>query len=117
MQFLKYIAPLAAVAILGYWTLSPSSPEGNASENPSETVPYLCRETKQVVMAPLGSVPHVNPKTGRATLFRALHCPDCKKWHAVPPPDVFPGNPLTYPCPKHKKPMTTNGPLNENRPR
>lgn len=117
MRSLRYLGPLVGLAMLGYWIFSPSSQEGNASENVMETVPYLCRETKQVVRVPLGSVPAVNPATGRATLFRALYCPDCKKWHAVPPPDVFPGNPLTYSCPKHHRAMTADGPLDANNPR
>jgi hypothetical protein len=117
MQLLKYLGPIVALTLLGYWIFSPSSPEGNASENTRESVPYICRETKQVVLAPLAPVPVVNSQTGRATLFRALYCPDCKKWHAVPPPDVFPGNPLTYPCPKHRHVMTTDGPLDESKPR
>jgi hypothetical protein len=117
MKQLKYIAPLLGLAILGYWIFSPASREGNASENTIETVPYICRETKQIVEAPLTQVPAVNPNTGRATLFRALYCPACKKWHTVPPPDVFPGNPLMYPCPKHHRPMTMDGPMDANKSR
>lgn len=117
MQLLKYIAPIVTLALLGLWFLTPGSQEGNAQESVIETVPYICRETKQVIEAPVSPVPAVNPNTGRATLFRALYCSDCKKWHAVPPPDVFPGNPVTYPCPKHRQPMTNEGPLDANPPR
>src|SRR5688572_1021420 len=112
MQILKYIGPLVALGLLGYWLINPGSQEGNASEDVIAAIPYICRETKQVIEAALSPVPAVNPKTGRATLFRALYCPDCKKWHAVPPPDVFAGNPLTYRCPKHHHPMSQKGPIN-----
>jgi hypothetical protein len=117
MKFLKYFAPIIGLVLIGYWLVSPTSQEGNASENSIEAVPYICRETKQIIEAPLSQVPAVNPATGRATLFRALYCSACKKWHAVPPPDVFSGNPLTYSCPKHRQPMTMDGPLETHKGR
>ena len=117
MRYLKYIGLSLGLLLLGTWIFSPGSQEGKASEKGIETVPYLCRETKMVVKAAPAPVPAVNPQTGKATLYRALYCPDCKKWHAVPPPDVFAGHPLTYPCPKHRRAMSAEGPLNDDKPR
>ena len=114
MRLLRILGPLAGLLTLGVWILWPSVPEGNASEHASEIVPYICRESKQIIEAPLNPVPAIHPETGRATLFRALYCAKCKKWHAVPPPEAFPGNPLTYPCPKHRVLMKQDGPLNSN---
>jgi hypothetical protein len=111
MQSLKYVGLLLGVGLLGYGIFSASSPAESASADAA--VVYVCRETKQLVQAPPQQVPAVNPNTGRATLYRAMYCADCRKWHAVPPPEAFPGNPLTYRCPKHHHQMTADGPINE----
>jgi hypothetical protein len=102
---------LVSVGLFSLWQLIGCSPAENGPQESASNVVYLCRETKQIVQAPPQKVPAVHPGTGRATLFRALYCPECKIWRAVPPPDVFAGNPLTYRCPKHQKPMTVDGPL------
>lgn len=86
----------------------------SAVETSSEPdVAYLCSETKELVLAPKQAVPAIHPETGRATLMRALYCAQCEQWHAVPPPDVYSGNPLGYPCPKHRTAMQEQGPLLE----
>ena len=110
MTTMKYIGLLVAVAILGYWLLPDPPRDRSASAETAQDVAYLCKETKKLIKAPPQPVPAVNPQTGRATLYRALYCGECKAWKAVPPPDVFPGNPLTYPCPKHQRQMTSTGP-------
>ena len=111
MRIAKCFGLLAALGGLAYWLMATGSEGGKASAEPAGDVVYLCRETQKLLKAPAQPVPAVNPDTGRPTLYRALYCSDCKKWHAVPPPDVFPGNPLSYPCPKHRRPMSAAGPL------
>ena len=76
-------------------------------------VPYLCAETNQLVRAPAQPTPALNPITGRKTLLRALYCPQCGKWQAVPPSDLFHANPLSFRCPKHRCDMTPDGPPDE----
>lgn len=83
----------------------------DAQPTPEPQVVYLCRETGELIRGARQSLPAVNPNTGRATLQLALYCDKCDRWHAVPPPDVFPGNPLGYPCPKHHVPMSDSGPM------
>jgi hypothetical protein len=113
MENLKYAGLLVGVGLLAYWVLPAGSPARSAATDSPTDVAYLCRETSQLILAPPQQVPAVNPQTGRATLFRALYCPDCQDWRAVPPPETFSGNPLTYPCPKHKRQMTATGPLRD----
>ena len=74
-------------------------------------VVYLCRETREIITGPAQATPALNPRTGRATLVRGLYCEKCRKWHAVPPPDVHPGNPLAWPCPVHSQTMSLEGPV------
>ncbi len=114
MQSLKYILLLATVGVAAYWILPSRSSRGNVSRDTTEDVMYLCRETKQRMQAPPQQVPAMNPQTGRATLYRALYCAECKGWRAVPPPELYPGNPLTYRCPKHHRQMTSSGLLENN---
>jgi hypothetical protein len=86
---------------------------GSQSAESGNEVVYICNETKQLVTAELQPVPAVNPTTGRPTLLRALYCEKCRKWHAVPPPEVFPDHPAKYPCPKHGMPMSETGPMDQ----
>ena len=72
---------------------------------------FAAAETGEFISAPPQPVPAVNPHTGRATLQRALYCPQCRRWHVVPPPDVLNGPPAGYPCPQHKIAMQEQGPL------
>lgn len=111
MQALKYICVLCLVGIAAYWLLPDRSPSRTTSAETVPDVVYLCKETNQLIKAPPQQVPATNPDTGRATLYRALYCAECETWKVVPPPDVFPGNPLTYPCPKHRRQMTATGPI------
>lgn len=113
MKSLNYLVFLIGVGVLSYWLL-PDRPSAKSAS--ADTVPkvfYLCEETEELVKAPLQQVPATNPQTGRKTLYRALYCSDCEKWRAVPPPEVYPGNPLAYRCPKHDCPMAVSGPNDE----
>jgi len=83
----------------------------DAADIPVEQVMYRCEETGELIQAPPQIVPAPHPETGTPTLYRALYCPKCQKWQVVPPPDVFNGAPEAYPCPIHKTPMQTTGPL------
>ena len=105
----KQILAFTAVAAMTLLFVSGCGDEQVAAEESNDVV-YLCKETKKVVRAPLQPTPAVNPETGRKTLFRALYCSRCKKWHAIPPSEERSGNPLRYRCPKHKSTMSPNGP-------
>ena len=98
---------LAIVVLSG--TISCKDLSGD--ESAVADVVYLCRETNEMVTAPPQTTPAVNPRTGRPTLVRGLYCEKCRKWRAVPPRDVYAGNPLSWPCPRHRQPMSPDGPL------
>ena len=83
----------------------------SGDESAVAVVVYLCRETNEIVTARPQPTPAVNPRTGRPTLVRGLYCDKCRKWRPIPPPEVYSGNPLSCPCPRHKQPMSPNGPL------
>jgi hypothetical protein len=110
MRYLKYLSVLVLIASVSYWLLSADSSAESASAEGGSVV-YLCRESQGLFRLPAQPVPALNPETGRATLYRALYCPTCRKWQPVPPADVFPGNPLSYPCPKHQRTMRADGPM------
>lgn len=104
--------PPTQLALAGVLLLAAVSCQ-DAPESESAQVVYLCRETKQLVVGPPQPTPAVNPRTGRPTLVRSLYCAKCRRWRAVPPPDVHPGNPMTWPCPVHRQTMSPEGPLPE----
>ena len=79
-------------------------------------VVYICKETNAVMAGPLGALPALNPRTGRRTLVRALYCSQCLGWYPIPSPEMLPGNPLSYRCPRHHVPMSLEGPVPEYRP-
>jgi hypothetical protein len=81
------------------------------SRDSEQRAVYFCRETKRPVVAAVQPTPAINPATGRRTLVRALYCPQCKAWRAVPPDAAANGNPLASKCPKHRCPLTADGPL------
>ncbi|TWU11421.1 hypothetical protein CA54_02280 [Symmachiella macrocystis] len=85
---------------------------GPPADKPVDVV-YRCSETGNYVSAPPQPVPAVNPHTGRATLQRALYCPQCQHWYVVPPPNVHNGPVAGYLCPQHKLAMQEQGPLPE----
>ena len=114
MQPIKYFMLLVTVGLLACWVLPSSSSKENPSRESVKDVVYVCRETKELIKAPPQKVPATNPSTGRATLYRALYCSECRRWHPVPPPELYSGNPLTYRCPKHHRQMTASGPLDQN---
>jgi hypothetical protein len=87
--------------------------ESNSHDSQERRAVYFCRETKKPVVAAVQPTPAVNPATGRRTLVRALYCPQCKAWRAVPPDAAANGNPLATKCPKHRCPLTADGPLPE----
>lgn len=72
---------------------------------------YVCSETGEIVVAAAEPTPAVNPKTGRRTLLRGLYCDQCRKWYSVPPARREGANPLHQRCPKHRTPLSQNGPL------
>ena len=89
------------------------SPRAEVEEDePAPDPVYICRDSGRLVSMPFEPAPAVNPDTGKRTLYLALYCDTCKKWHAVPPPDVYRGNPFSYPCPVHHQPMAATGPMN-----
>ena len=98
-----------AIAIVGVVAM-PGCSDAPADE-PQKSVVYICRETRQFRRAPPQPSPIVNPKTGRKTMFRALYCSRCKRWHAIPPAEERSGNPLRYQCPKHHCAMSLEGPM------
>jgi hypothetical protein len=71
---------------------------------------YVCTETGETLRLPPQSVPGVNPKTGRRTLFRGAYCPECNRWYAAPAPNHQAGNPKSLSCHIHKIAMTFDGP-------
>jgi len=101
--------PVLSVAFAGVVAL-PGCSDSPGSDEAQTNVVYLCRETQQLRRAPRQPSPIVNPKTGRKTMFRALYCSRCKRWHVIPPGEEQTGNPLRYKCPKHRCPMSENGP-------
>lgn len=96
-------------ASLGLFSASGCGGESAADEQPK--VVYVCEESKQLVEAPQQPTPAEHPETGKATLLRALYCEACKKWHVVPPSELYPKDPLSYPCPRHKAQMKPDGPM------
>lgn len=84
---------------------------GSESSGERKSAVYFDRETKQLVVAEVQPTPAVHPQTGRRTLVRALYCPQCRKWQAVPPDDVRNGHPRNQKCRKHGCPLTADGPL------
>lgn len=90
--------------------LCSSCAEEEATGAPVRSVPYLCRESGELLLAPEGPTPAVHPQTGQATLLRALYCERCGKWLPVPPADVYRGNPLSYQCPDHEAALSSTGP-------
>jgi hypothetical protein len=96
-----------ALAFVVVWLVRP----GQADASAVPDVVHVCRETGQLIIAPPQPTPAINPRTGRATLYRALYCRACGRWHAVPPSEAGGGNPLSNLCPRHRQPMSAEGPL------
>ena len=69
-------------------------------------VVYLDRQTGQLVVA---SPEPVHLDAGRPARVRALYCSRCERWCAVP--STYPGNPRSYLCPRHHRPMSEDGPI------
>lgn len=90
--------------------LSGCGAEAPANET---NVIYICRETNELIRAPRQPTPAVHPETGRKTLVPALYCKQCEQWRAVPPSQAFNRNPLSLKCPKHKGPLSPDGPIPE----
>ena len=99
------------VLAAGLLSCAASCGDASGDEPTAAHIVYLCRETQELITAPPQPTPAVNPKTGRATLVRGLYCDKCQRWHPVPPPDVHPGNPLSWPCPVHRRTMSPDGPI------
>jgi hypothetical protein len=76
----------------------------------SEAIVYVCTETYETLSAPPQSVPAINSKTGRRTLYRGVYCVECKRWYPAPPSEHRNGNPKPLRCRIHKIEMTFAGP-------
>lgn len=74
---------------------------------------YVCRETGDVMKAPAGPTPALNPKTGKRTLVRGLYCSKCGEWKPSPPSSAFQSNPRHLRCAKDGTPLATDGPGQE----
>lgn len=99
--------PLAALALLMTAGCGKTEPD---RETPKQIV-YFDRATKKPVVAAAGDeVPAKHPVTGKRTLVPALYCKKCKKWYPAPPLDLQQRDPNARNCPRHKVPMTTDGP-------
>lgn len=100
---------LAAVPFAG----GCGSQQTTDGESPAPIV-YVDTRTKAVVLAErTADLPAVNPATGRRTLMPGLYCAKCRKWYPAPPLDVQQRNPASRKCPKHRTPLTADGPLPE----
>lgn len=108
---IQLISPILAILTAAGMLVSASGCGGESSATEQDTVVYVCTEDKTLVNAPVQPTPAEHPETGRPTLLRALYCKTCDKWHAVPPPAVYPRDPLSYVCPRHDQPMSAEGPL------
>lgn len=98
---------LAALAVLSTAGCGKTEPE---QQVPAEMV-YFDRATKKPVVAAAGDeVPAKHPVTGKRTLVPALYCSKCKNWYPAPPLDLQQRDPNARNCPRHKIPMTMNGP-------
>ena len=91
--------------------MSLSGCSSNTAADDQQTVVYVCEESKTLIKAPQQPTPAEHPETGQPTLLRALYCARCNTWHVVPPTDIYPRDPLSYACPKHKIPMSAEGPM------
>lgn len=102
----------AILVISGGLLLAFLSPRNEAEEDePAPDPVYICSDTGKLVSLPFEPAPAINPDTGKRTLYLALYCDACQKWHSVPPPDVYRANPFSYPCPVHRQPMAATGPM------
>jgi hypothetical protein len=91
--------------------LSLSGCNSNTAADEQQTVVYVCEESKTLIKAPQQPTPAMHPETEQPTLLRALYCSKCNKWHTVPPTEIYPRDPLSYACPRHKAPMSAEGPM------
>ncbi|HUG91805.1 MAG TPA: hypothetical protein VML55_13285 [Planctomycetaceae bacterium] len=110
MRGIVYIAALAALGLSICVVISLVTGPDASAETDAQVV-YLCRETQELIRGRPQPTPAVNPETGRPTLYRALYCAKCEKWQAVAPSEVYGGNPLSTVCPRHREPMSPEGPL------
>lgn len=106
-KILIVIGGFALPAVYGCGTSASPGTQADARD-----AVYYDRATKAPVVAPRSEeVPAKHPVTGKPTLVPALYCKQCDKWYPAPPLEVQQRNPESRNCPKHKKPMTTKGPL------
>lgn len=114
MNNLKFCAALGLFAAALYLVILPAIdsllPRRVTAED-SRRMVYVCQETGALTVGPPQPTPAVNPETGRATLVSALYCPKCERWRAAPPLELLQRNPSAGQCPKHRVPLTTDGPL------
>ena len=99
---------IALSAVLG---LAVAGCTASEPQEDTRTAVYLDRETKKPVVARLQPTPAVHPETGKRTLVRALYCPKCRRWKAVPPDGNRNGHPGNHKCRQHGCALTADGPL------
>ena len=87
----KVCSLIGVAVLLLCWRLGPGLMGGieNLRGPDNQEVTYICLETKEVVTGPAQAVPAINPKTGRATLARAVYHPPTRTWVAAPPDEVL----------------------------
>jgi hypothetical protein len=100
---------IAAVVVLGI-TAGAAMFRGWHGAAAAAPLVYVCTETGETFRLPPQSVPGVNPKTGRKTLFRGVYCSECNRWYAAPALNHQAGNPKPLTCHIHKIAMTFDGP-------
>lgn len=72
---------------------------------------FVDAKSGEVIVAPVASdFPAKHPVTGERTLMPGLYCPECKRWHPVPPPDRINQTRNAANCPKTGAAMTLHGP-------
>lgn len=72
------------------------------------------QKSKEAVLV-LGDVtlPITHPENARSQLQPAMYCEQCRKWYPVPPLDELNRNPGAGRCPRHRTPLSLEGPVPE----
>jgi len=78
---------------------------------PTDEMVLICTETGRVLRTEWQPTPAINDHTGQATLVEALYCPECRAWHAAPPPEVMEQQRSGPQCPKTGARLALEGPI------
>ena len=96
---------MAALVLAGCGRVAPSSAA------PTQRMVYVDTATmRPLVHEVASSFPAVHPTTGKPTLRPALYCSACRQWYPAPAIDQVNRVPGAGQCPKHKTPLTAEGP-------